>query len=167
MSVHAAKASGLDAARAVLSGVVARHRRLLLEDKGLSLALHYRRAPAHSSYVHRVMRAVRAALGGGYRLHHGKRVVELVPAGRDKGAAIRAFMREAPFRGRMPLFIGDDVTDEYGFAVINRLGGCSIKVGAGPTTARWRLPNVRAVLSWLERGRPEPTATQRRPRGSR
>jgi trehalose 6-phosphate phosphatase len=60
-------------------------------------------------------------------------------------------MNESPFRGRTPVFIGDDVTDEAGFAVVNALDGVSIKVEAGETTARWRLRGVDAVLEWLER----------------
>jgi trehalose 6-phosphate phosphatase len=79
----------------------------------------------------------------------GKRVVELKPAGKDKGVAVGEYMREAPFRGRCPVFIGDDLTDEYGFAMVNRLGGHSIKVGRGRTVARWRLRDVAAVRAWL------------------
>ena len=78
---------------------------MLVEDKGLSLALHYRRAPQLASYAHRVMRKLRMSLGDQYCLQQGKRVVELAPAGRDKGAAIASFMLEAPFLGRSPLFI--------------------------------------------------------------
>ena len=89
-------------------------------------------------------------------MHHGKRVVELAPAGRDKGLAIAAFMREAPFLGKPPVFIGDDATDEHGFAMVNQLGGDSIKVGPGPTSAQWRFPSVSAVLGWLEHGVPSP-----------
>jgi trehalose 6-phosphate phosphatase len=65
-------------------------------------------------------------------------------------------MREAPFRGRHPVFIGDDVTDEHGFVMVNRLGGDSIKVGPGATVAGWRVPSVSAVLGWLEHGTPSP-----------
>lgn len=160
---HRAPLHRLDRARRSLADVVKRHPRLVLEDKGLSLALHYRRSPRLAALAHRTLRAAQAALGPGFCLQHGKRVVELAPAGKNKGVAIAAFMREAPFRGRLPIFIGDDVTDEFGFAVVNQHQGYSIKVGPGRTVARWRLPNVRAVRSWLEHGRPLPTPT-RRPR---
>jgi trehalose 6-phosphate phosphatase len=80
--------------------------------------------------------------------------------GKDKGTAIQEFMSERPFRGRMPAFLGDDLTDEYGFAMINRLGGYSIKVGIGPTAARWRLRDVTEVRGWLKRGRPAPRPTR-------
>lgn len=159
---HHVRTHRLDSARQALASVIARHPRLLLEDKGLSLALHYRRAPRLAGFAHRTMRAVRARLGDGFCVQRGKRVVELAPAGRDKGVAIAAFMREAPFRGRLPIFIGDDVTDEFGFATVNRLDGYSVKVGRGPTAASYRLEHVQAVLSWLERGRPMPARVRRR-----
>jgi trehalose 6-phosphate phosphatase len=143
-------------ARQRLSRVVRGHPRLEFEDKGSSFALHYRRAPRLAGFAHRSANAVRRSLGSRYTVQAGKRVVEIVPAGRNKGSAIAAFMREAPFAGRTPLFIGDDRTDEFGFAVVNRLGGCSVKVGPGRTAARWRLPNVEAVIAWLKDGRPHP-----------
>lgn len=158
---HPGPVRALDGARQVLARVVERHAGLLLEDKELSLALHYRRVPRLAGYAHRVMRSMRAALGDQYCIQRGKRVVELAPAGRDKGAAIASFMREPPFVGRTPLFIGDDVTDEYGFSMVNQLGGYAIKVGSGRTTARWCLPDVPSVLAWLRSGTPVPQRTGR------
>jgi trehalose 6-phosphate phosphatase len=78
--------------------------------------------------------------------------VEVKPAGNDKGVAVVEFMREEPFCGRTAVFIGDDLTDEYGFATVNQMGGHSIKVGPGRTAARWRLPDVVAVRAWLDAG---------------
>lgn len=139
-----------------LKPVVERHPGLLLEDKGATLAVHYRQAPQLASYVHRfVHELVRAqaraepAQAARLELQKGKRVVEIKPAGFHKGTAIEAFLREPPFCGRKPVYIGDDLTDEHGFAVVNRHGGLSIKVGRGPSTARYRLPDVAAVRSWL------------------
>lgn len=71
-----------------------------------------------------------------------------------------AYFFDRTFCGRMPAFIGDDTTDEHGFAMVNRLGGYSVKVGPGRTQARWRLPSVAAVRGWLERGRPVPVSTR-------
>ncbi len=124
---------------------------LLLEDKGMALALHYRRAPRLAAHAHRLARSLLPVLGTKrFCIQRGKYVVELRPSGKDKGVGVREFMKEAPFRGRTAVFVGDDATDEFGFATVNRLGGgVTIKVGPGPTRARWRLPNVRAVQEWL------------------
>lgn len=152
VSRHAFPTAQLAWARQRLEEAVARHPALLLEDKGLSLALHYRGAPRLAGFAHRLVRSLQARLGGTYCVQGGKRVVEMKPAGRDKGAAVQEFLQEAPFRGRVPMFVGDDVTDEYGFRMVNRVQGHSVKVGPGRTVARWRLRDVRAVREWLERG---------------
>ncbi len=152
ISRHAFRCQELDTVRQRLAEAVARHSGLLLEDKGLSLALHYRRAPRLAGYAHRLVRSLLARLGAQYCVQTGKRVVEMKPAGKDKGVAVLEFMQEEPFRGRTPVFVGDDVTDEYGFATVNRLHGHSVKVGPGRTVARWRLRDVRGVRAWLEQG---------------
>ena len=157
ISRHAVPAQGLDWARSQLAAAVARHHGLVLEDKGLSLALHYRRAPRLGGYAHRLIRSLAARIGSQYCVQTGKRIVEMKPAGKDKGVAVLEFMQEEPFRGRTPVFIGDDTTDEYGFATVNRLHGHSVKVGPGRTVARWRLRDVGAVRAWLAR-RPEEDA---------
>jgi trehalose 6-phosphate phosphatase len=76
-------------------------------------------------------------------------VLEIRAGGRDKGSAIAEFMAEPPFRGRTAVFIGDDLTDEFGFGVVNELGGISVKVGEGPSRARWRIADAAAVRAWL------------------
>jgi trehalose 6-phosphate phosphatase len=136
-------------ARARLAELAARHEGLLLEDKGMSLALHYRAAPQHEALVHDVVRGTAAALGNDWLVQRGKMVVELRPAGADKGMAIAGFLADAPFAGRVPVFLGDDVTDEHGFEEVNRLGGHSIKIGDGSSAARWRLRDVYEVERWL------------------
>jgi trehalose 6-phosphate phosphatase len=139
----------LGPARQLLAQAIIAKPGLLLEDKGLSLALHYRRAPDLAGFVHQTMEALLADLDGQYTLQQGKSVLELKPAGKDKGRAVLEFVGEPPFAGRIPAFVGDDATDEYGFATVNELGGYSIKVGQGDTQARWRLDNVKAVQQWL------------------
>lgn len=146
---HVVLVQHLEWARERLAAAAAGKPGLFVEDKGLSLALHYRRAPRLAGYAHRVARGVLRRVGAQYCLQAGKRVVEIRPTGKDKGVAVLEFMREAPFQGRTPVFIGDDATDEFGFATVNRLRGYSIKVGRGATVARWRLPNVEAVQQWL------------------
>jgi len=125
------------------------HAGLVMEDKGASVALHYRLAPALEQAALDAVRAASAPLGGAVQIQRGKMVFELKPAGADKGLAIEEFMREPPFAGRTPVFLGDDVTDEYGFRVVNRLDGHSIKVGPGDTAARWHLPDPAAARAWL------------------
>jgi trehalose 6-phosphate phosphatase len=137
-------------ARVAMTGFAWHHPELVFEDKGLTLALHFRRAPALESEVAAFVGTLLADLGPSFQLQAGKCVLEIRPATGSKRTAIEAFMKEAPFAGRRPLFVGDDVTDEDGFAAVNALGGDSIRVGpfAG-TRARWQLPDVAGVLDWL------------------
>ena len=147
--IHAAPPEAKGTIKAALLPILARYPALLLEDKGLTLALHYRRAPQLAAYAHRLMgRLVRSA-GVGLELQRGKRVVEIKPAGVDKGSAVAEYLREPPFNQRRPVFIGDDLNDEHGFAEVNQRDGVSIKVGKGASCARFRLPDVAAVRLWL------------------
>jgi trehalose 6-phosphate phosphatase len=142
--------AALEQARRRLGAFAAAHAGVLLEDKGLTLALHYRQAPAAAAAAIATAEAAVAESRGALVLLHGKMVCELKPPGVDKGRAIAAFLEEAPFAGRPPVFAGDDVTDEAGFVVINHRGGVSIRIGGGPpTAAAFGCPNVRAMQSWL------------------
>jgi trehalose 6-phosphate phosphatase len=123
---------------------------VLLEDKGLSLALHYRDAPERQADCLRAADEAVAASGGGLHLLEGKMIYEIKSDGTNKGTAIEAFLAEPPFAGRTPAFFGDDVTDEDGFAAVNRRGGVTVCVGDGAKTmARWRIASVGALLTWL------------------
>jgi trehalose 6-phosphate phosphatase len=148
---HAVPTAQLDWAHDQLAAATASRPGLLLQHKGLTLALHYRRAPRLAGYANRLVRSLLPRVGSEYCIQRGKRIVELKPAGKDKGAAVLEFMREEPFRGRTAVFVGDDLTDEYGFATVNRLHGHSVKVGPGRTAAQFRLRNVAAVRAWLQR----------------
>jgi trehalose 6-phosphate phosphatase len=128
----------------------AQHQGLVFEDKGASVALHYRKAPQLARAVQAAVREAAEPLGEAVEVQAGKMVVELKPAGCDKGKAIAQFMEEAPFAGRTPVFLGDDVTDEYGFRVVNALGGHAVKIGEGESAARWRLDNPAAARAWLQ-----------------
>jgi trehalose 6-phosphate phosphatase len=135
---------------AVLTELTLRYPTLLLERKGLTLALHYRRMPALASFLHRTVKGELAALADAtLELQRGKFVLEVKPAGIDKGSAIEAYLDEAPFAGRKPVFIGDDLNDEHGFAAVNRYDGLSIRVGHGHSCALYRLSNINAVRAWL------------------
>lgn len=147
--IHAAPPAAKYAVKEALAPMLARHPGLMLEDKGLTLALHYRLAPTMAASVHRIMRRLVSQVGQGLELQRGKRVVEIKPAGIDKGTAVAEYLAEPPFRGRRAVFIGDDLNDEHGFAEVNRLGGVSIKVGRGASCARFRLKDVASVRRWL------------------
>lgn len=120
-----------------------------LESKGMAFALHYRQAPQHEQAIQALAQAL-VVEHPELALQPGKCVLEIKPRGISKGAAIAAFMQEAPFAARTPVFLGDDLTDEAGFEVVNQLGGISIKIGKGKTQAQRRLADVQAVHRWLE-----------------
>ncbi len=143
------EAETLDHLRAPLAELAAAHEGLLLEDKGRALAFHYRLAPDQGA---RVEKTIISLVGStqDLRLIHGKMVIEIKPRHADKGSAVRAFMAEAPFQTRIPVFLGDDVTDEDAFEAINALDGISIHVGVSRNSAaRYRLDDVGQVLRWL------------------
>jgi trehalose 6-phosphate phosphatase len=129
--------------------LAARHHGLLVEVKQTSLALHYRLNPALATTCVDTLAAAIENLPG-LQLLQGKAVVEVKSARVGKGLAIEAFMQEAPFAGRVPVFAGDDVTDEAGFEAVHRLGGLAIKVGDGPTVAHHRCPHPQALRAWLQ-----------------
>lgn len=147
--LHATPPEAKEQIRHALAPWLERHPGLILEDKGLTLALHYRQEPDLEEQMIALMEKLVAGAGDGLVVQKGKCVVEAKPAHFDKGTAIEEFLAEAPFKGRHPVFIGDDLNDEHGFAVINQLGGISIKVGEGESCARYRLPDVESVRAWL------------------
>lgn len=149
MHRHRPASHRLEAAAQSLARLSAAHSGLVVENKGMSLALHYRRAPALEKLVQREMSAAAAALGDAFELQAGKFVFEIKPGGKDKGSAIAEFMAEPPFTGRTPVFLGDDLTDEYGFTLVNANGGHTVKVGSGHSAARWRLEGTAQVRDWL------------------
>lgn len=142
--------AGLDDARRILGELADCERGLLFEDKTLSVALHYRNAPTCAEAV--VEAAERLAQSTGLVLQLGDMVAELRTPGADKGSAVAAFLKEAPFAGATPIFVGDDLTDEDGFAAAGRLGGFGVLAGKPrPTQAHFHLDGPDAVLAWLER----------------
>ena len=122
----------------------------LVEDKGSALGLHWRAEPRAATALRAFAEAALPRLPG-YRLQHGDHVVELRPSAGDKGEAVLALLEEAPFRGRLPVFVGDDITDESGFAVVNAHGGLSVLVGQRePSAAHYALRDPAAVRAWLD-----------------
>jgi len=148
MHLNSSHPGTLDRLRDLVSSFATRHPGLLVEHKGASLAVHYRAVPGLAGLVHREIRHVVTEVDG-WTAEGGKMLVEVRPGGPDKGRAIGEFLAEAPFAGRRPVFVGDDRGDEPGFRIVQRAGGIGVKVGAGRTYARHRLPDVDAVRAWI------------------
>lgn len=141
----------LEAARATIMAALDDMTGVLVEDKDLSIALHYRAAPEQRLAVKHLLTRLAEASDGMLDVLPGKAVVELRTAGAHKGSALLAFMREEPFAGRLPVFFGDDRTDEDAFAAARSQGGIAVVIGrpaeeAGATIA---LPNPASVRDFI------------------
>lgn len=136
------------------------HDALVVEAKRGSVALHYRQAPDLEAVCVAAMQDA-VEHSPGLTLLHGKMVVEATGCEASKGRAIEAFLAERPFTGRKPVFIGDDVTDEAGFAAVQRLGGLGVKVGEGPSAASHRLDNPAMMRELMERAIARAAETRR------
>lgn len=122
---------------------------VIVEDKGVSAGLHYRQAPDQTDAAKALAKRLQAETG--LSLQPGHMVLELKTPGADKGTAVTDFMQDEPFKGAVPVMLGDDLTDEYGFEAAAALGGYGVLVGPErETAARYRLDDVDAVLTWLE-----------------
>jgi trehalose 6-phosphate phosphatase len=133
-------------------GVARRDPGLIVEEKGASVALHFRLAPGCAAEAR--LAARRLAEDTGLVLQEGDMVAELRTPGPTKGDSIRAFMADPLFAGARPVFAGDDLTDEHGFDAARDLGGYGVLVGASrPTAAAFRLDGVAALMAWLEAAR--------------
>ncbi len=150
ISAKALEESATRSVEKVLNAFVSHNPGLLLERKRGALALHYRLRPELetlcTSLVEDVANRLQQAV-----LTRGKMVIEMRLHTATKGTAINDFLAEPPFRGRVPFFAGDDVTDEDAFKTVNALGGITVKVGPGDTIARLRVDTVGEFLDWLLR----------------
>ena len=167
-----ARARGHAAGRrpcSALSDLASEHAGLRVELKPASLALHYREAPAFEDLC---LDAAREAVARrpGWVVQRGKCVVELRPRDVTKGRTIAWFMGNAPFAGRLPVFVGDDDADEDGFAVVQAAGGWGVKVGPGATRgapaarcARRSAALARAAGRSARSWRPKPSAAAGKP----
>ena len=135
--------------------------KILVEDKGYSLALHYRLAPHAEKTIYAEVARIRAELSSApLQLLPGKSVLEIKHAGFTKATGVRELMSRAPFKGRRPLFIGDDVTDESVFDIMPDFSGFSFSVGraARAVSGHFGAPtDVRAFLAQLLRGNQQQT----------
>jgi trehalose 6-phosphate phosphatase len=140
--------SQLDGARAAIKALVEAHPGTLLEDKDRTLAVHFRLAPQLEQLMRQAIIDIAKPLGSNYHIQSGKMMFEIKPRGFSKATAIKAFMQESPFSGRRPVFAGDDLTDQDGFAIVEAQNGISIGVG-DVVRGQYYLENVAAVRGWL------------------
>ncbi len=140
---------GIESAVSDLRAFAARDSGLIVEVKGVSVALHFRLAGLHAEAAQACAREIAARTG--LALQEGDMVEELRTPGPSKGDSVRAFMSLPPFAGATPVFVGDDATDEAGFEAARMLGGIGVAVGNHrAVSAGYRLPGVDAALAWLE-----------------
>lgn len=139
----------LDGIRALLGRLVEALDGVWIEDKGCAVAVHFRLAPHLEHAVREAVSRARSALPAAFEILEGDGVIELKPRACSKATAIGSFMREAPFAGRVPVFIGDDRGDQAGLDAVSRMNGLAIGVGHR-TTTDWSLPDPPAVRRWLE-----------------
>ncbi len=140
--------AALDRTLAEFHALAAEHPGVVVEEKPFGAALHYRQAPGAGPACDALADLI--ARRTGFAVQHGKMVCELRSDGPDKGDAVRRFLSEPPMAGAPPLFVGDDLTDEAGFAAAEQAGGAGILVGAArETAASYGLADVAAVHSWL------------------
>jgi trehalose 6-phosphate phosphatase len=139
----------LAATRAALTTLAQTHPGVLLEDKGRTLAIHYRLAPQLEAEIADAVTHLATALGSHYHVQPGSMMLEIKPRGFNKGNSVKEYMHEPPFSGRKPVYIGDDVTDLDGFRAAEDLGGISIAVG-DRVQASCHLSGPAAVHAWLQ-----------------
>ncbi len=124
---------------------------LLIEYKGLSIAVHYRAVPELGNTVDAFLLELMEKHHDSLMLQKGKMVCEIRLSGSSKGDAIRYLMSTRSFNGKFPVFAGDDLTDEAGFEVVNELEGLSIKIGEGSTRASYRMDTLDQLHYWLQK----------------
>jgi len=124
---------------------------VIIEDKGYSIAIHYRLAPHRKDELHEAVASMTGELATGkYEILPGKAVIEIKPTGFNKGTAVLELMEMTPFKGREPIFVGDDITDEAVFAILPEIGGIGFSVGR-PIAGATAMFNAPAdVRQWLQ-----------------
>lgn len=148
VSAQPIRPPALDEAASRLRPFAEAHAGVLVEEKSYGVALHYRMAPAVEPEARFIVERLADELE--LSLQDGKMMIELRTPGGDKGAAVRRLMACAPMVGTLPVFVGDDITDEAGFVAARSLGGSGILVGSPRATAAiHRLSDPAAVRAWL------------------
>lgn len=141
----------LDGARQELNDLARNWPGMIVEDKGIAIAVHYRQAPEAFSQVDARIGTLLEQIGSGWVRQDGKMVVEIHPGESNKGTAAAKLMNVTPFSGRIPIAIGDDLTDERMFEYVNKAGGRSIKVGTSTdaSLATFQVDSARTIRHWI------------------
>jgi trehalose 6-phosphate phosphatase len=141
----------LNDARRELEGLAKKWSGMIVEDKRVAIAVHYRQVPEAVSQVDAYVERLLVQLGRGWTRQDGSMVVEIHPSETNKGTAIAKLMSVSPFSGRSAIAIGDDLTDEMMFEFVNRTGGRSIKVGtsAHKSVAKFQVNSASNVRHWI------------------
>jgi trehalose 6-phosphate phosphatase len=149
-SIEAQAAPELESVRGALRAIGGRHPELLVEEKSVSVTIHYRLRPELEPVVRAEIERIIAGVPG-LALQPGKMMLEVRPASADKGRALARFMQARPFVGRRPLAVGDDLTDEHMFRIAVELGGLAVRVGREPrdTAATAHVADTESVRRWL------------------
>lgn len=121
---------------------------IMIERKPLSIAVHYRADPDQGTLVRDLADTLLLQFPA-LKVVSGKMIVEMLPATADKGTAVSRLMSDEPFRGRIPVFAGDDITDEDAFRVVNDLQGLSVKIGSGYSVAKYGFDDSNGFRQWL------------------
>ncbi|MDB5485962.1 MAG: trehalose-phosphatase [Tardiphaga sp.] len=123
---------------------------ILLEDKGYSLALHFRLAPECEEAIYDGVSAIRADLPNApIEVLPGKFVCEIKHSGFTKATGVTELMTHQPFKGRRPIFLGDDVTDESVFAIMPDMKGLAFSVGRRAQGVNGHFDEPENVRQWL------------------
>jgi len=148
-----------DALKRKLAAITELGPEILIEDKGYSLAFHYRRAPEKAAAVLAAIDRICAEMPGEkVEILPGKMVADIKPAAISKADAVSALMRHAPFAGRRPIFIGDDTTDLPVFGMISKVGGHAYSVGEIVADVDGHFDGPKSVRAWLARTATESAA---------
>lgn len=140
--------SALDEARKVLEAAALSEHGVIYEDKCTALVLNYRTSPEIDIWANELIGQVTRERPD-LTVTRGDRIIEVHPSGMHKGRAVDDLMNIAPFNGRQPIYVGDDIPDEQAFRYVRNVGGIAIKIGYAASDAEFHLRNVEAFHHWL------------------
>jgi len=124
---------------------------LVVEDKIFNVAVHYRQSPQKASMIEKILTAIVKPYGDKVRIVHGRKVFEVSLAMNNKGSAIERLLKTTPFKGRRPVFLGDDTTDLAAIGACLKNGGVAARVGRGDPRQKSAFDSPAKVRGWIKR----------------